>query len=64
MKVGDLVTLKEAWARWGVPSFGIIIDLEAEPVRAGSQDVRVTVKWPNNMQTYESSFGLKVLSEF
>jgi hypothetical protein len=60
MKIGDLVTLKPAWARRGVSSFGIIIDLGE--YCGGSIDA--TVWWPNGMETYEPSFGLKVLSKF
>ena len=61
MKIGDLVILKPAWARRGVYSFGIIIDLE-EPCNA--RIAEATVRWPNGMQTHESSLGLKVLSEY
>jgi|TARA_R110000824_G_scaffold144015_2_gene311820 hypothetical protein len=58
MKIGDLVTLKEAWVREGVSSFGIIIDIGEH------RRVETLVRWSNGMETYEPSFGLKVLSEF
>jgi len=62
MRIGDLVTLKEAWGRQGVSSFGIIIDLGCRSTNLSA--TLATVRWSNGMQTHESSLGLKVLSEF
>jgi len=63
MKIGDLVTLKEQWRDERVSACGIVIDLEENFYTGLHHNGRATVMWFNDIQTFEPTVALEILSE-